>query len=259
MDIYSIYQDNSLRNYNYLLVCPITHDAAIIDPLDAQKCLQLAQELNVNITTIINTHEHEDHIAGNAEVVKHTGAKIVAHYQSPIPHIDQKVKAGDIIQVGKSIQLKVLDTPGHTFCHICLVAETVPALFCGDTLFNAGCGNTHSGNVELLYKTFTEQLFLLSDNTKVYPGHDYLANNLRFALTREPANSHISAWLEKAEHHDPHQPLVTTLATEKLINPFFRLTMPEIITQLRKDIPALPEDPGPRDVFIGLRELRNRW
>ncbi|MFI4955405.1 MAG: hydroxyacylglutathione hydrolase C-terminal domain-containing protein [Gammaproteobacteria bacterium] len=260
MNIYSIYQDNSLRNYNYLLVCPDSREAAIIDPLEADRCLKLAQELQVNITTVINTHEHHDHIAGNTDVVNATGAKIIAHYHAPIAHVDQKVHAGDKIVVGKSIQLTVLDTPGHTFTHICLLASgNTPALFCGDTLFNAGCGNTHSGDVELLYTTFTEQLYKLADNTQVYPGHDYLENNLRFALSREPSNSVAAQWLDKAENHDPHQPLVTTLAIEKQINPFFRLESLDMIEQLRKDVPSLAAHPSDREVFIRLRELRNRW
>lgn len=260
MNIYSIYQDNALRNYNYLLVCPVTHEAVVIDPLEAPRCLHLARELEAKITTIINTHEHSDHVAGNAEIVQATAAKIIAHYQAPIEHVTRRVHAGEKINVGTSIQLEVMDTPGHTFSHICLLSRTEkPALFCGDTLFNAGCGNTHSGDVEVLYKTFTEQLYHLNDATAIYPGHDYLVNNLRFALTREPSNPAIAEWLLQAERHDPHQPLVTTLAVEKQINPFFRLNSATLIQALRPDFPTLAAHPDNREIFICLRELRNRW
>lgn len=259
MIIHTLYQDNDLRNYNYLLVCPETKQAVVIDPLDSDKMLSLASRLSVTITTIINTHEHHDHIAGNSAIVKATHAKIIAHHLSLIPHVDRKVIAGDIIQVGNTITLTVLDTPGHTFTHICLLAKNIPALFCGDTLFNAGCGNVYSGDVELLYQTFTEQLYQLSDDTKVYPGHDYLANNLHFAKTREPDNSAIDLWLEKISGHDPHNPLITTIGIEKTFNPFFRLSSTGIIKILRKDFPDLNDSPSEHDVFLYLRELRNRW
>jgi hydroxyacylglutathione hydrolase len=261
MEIYSIYQDNSLRNYNYLLVCPSTREGVIIDPLDPEKVLALVEKYSVIVKYIINTHEHQDHIAGNSTVAARTGAKIIAHKDAPIKNVDRRVKAGDHIKVGDDIDLTVLDTPGHTLSHICLLAQNdnPPALFCGDTLFNAGCGNCHSGDVELLYKTFSEQLSKLSDNTNVYPGHDYLENNLRFAKTREPDNPEIDAWLEKAANHDPHNPLITTIAIEKKINPFFRLDSENLIKELQKDFPTLGAHPSEHDVFVRLRELRNHW
>lgn len=260
MEIYSIYQDNSLRNYNYLLVCPVTREGIIIDPLDPEKILALVDKHAVTVKYIINTHEHQDHIAGNSIVAAKTGADIIAHQKAPIENVTRRVKAGDHIKVG-TIDLSVLDTPGHTLSHICLLAanEDPPALFCGDTLFNAGCGNTRSGDVELLYKTFNEQLSTLSDNTKVYPGHDYLENNLRFAKTREHENVEIDIWLKKAENHNPHQPLISTIGIEKKMNPFFRLDSKNIIEILQKDFPGIGLNPSKHDVFVCLRELRNHW
>jgi hydroxyacylglutathione hydrolase len=261
MNINILYQNNSLRNYNYILACPTTREAAVIDPLNADMCLQLAQQQNLTITTIINTHEHFDHIEGNPKIIAATGAKVIAHANASIPDITQRAYAGDIINIGSTIQLQVLDTPGHTFSHICLLSinTPTPALFSGDTLFNAGCGNCRSGNVDLMYKTFTEQLYLIADHTQVYPGHDYLANNLQFALSREPNNAEIHKWIALAEKQDPQHPLITTLAIEKQINPFFRLDSPEIIQQLHKDFASLPEKPNAYEVFVGLRELRNNW
>ena len=86
-----------------------------------------------------------------------------------------------MIKVGKTVELECMDTPGHTMCHICLRSHTdQPALFSGDTLFNAGAGNCHNGgNPEDLYATFVEQLATLPDDTRVYPGHDYIENNLQ--------------------------------------------------------------------------------
>jgi len=217
MKIILIYNDNSLRNYSYLLGCNVTKKAVIIDPLDAHRCLQRALQEEFSITHIINTHEHWDHIAGNDELVDATGAELIAHASATIANVTRKVTAGDSITVGDTIKLVVLDTPGHTLSHICLFATTPsPALFCGDTLFNAGCGNCNNGgSVEKLYETLSNQLNKLPDETKIYPGHDYIENNIRFALSRDSNNSVLIKWLEKAKNHDPHVPITTTLAIEK--------------------------------------------
>ena len=100
------------------------------------------------------------------------------------------LSAGDVVKVGKTVELEALDTPGHTMSHVCLLSHTdQPALFCGDTLFNAGAGNCHNGgHPEELYKTFDQQLAKLPQSTLIYPGHDYIENNLRFTLNREPDN-----------------------------------------------------------------------
>jgi len=261
MQIITIYNDNSLRNYSYLLGCDITKKAVVIDPLDAHRCLQLAMQQGYDITHIINTHEHWDHIAGNEELADATGAQIIAHANATIDGVTRRVKAGDIIEVGKTINLRVLDTPGHTLSHICLFVTTpTPVLFCGDTLFNAGCGNCHNGgNVEKLYETFSQQLSKLPDETQIYPGHDYIKNNLEFALARSPNNATLKKWLEKVKDHDPHVPIITTLAIEKTINPFFQLSNQVIIQQLSHDFPQLESAPSEKEVFICLRRLRNDW
>ncbi|MDH3282810.1 MAG: hydroxyacylglutathione hydrolase, partial [Gammaproteobacteria bacterium] len=160
-----------------------------------------------------------------------------------------------------SVELEVLDTPGHTMSHICLLAHTdTPALFCGDTLFNAGAGNCHNGgHPEELYHTFAEQLAQLPGDTRVYPGHDYIVNNLNFTLDREPDNAPARSLLEAVKDQDPGQALVTNLALEKEVNTFFRLHNPTVIARLREAFPDFPETPDARDVFLGLRSLRNDW
>ena len=192
MIIEKIWTGNAYRNFNYLIVCPDTGEALAIDPLDHQKCLNIANDNHWDITQILNTHDHWDHIGGNKEVVDATSAKIIAHENAKdlIPNINRGVKHGEVIKVGRSIELECLDTPGHTLSHICLLSHTeAPALFSGDTLFNAGAGNCHNGgDPQELYKTFSDQLEKLSPNTQIYPGHDYLINNLEFTLDREPDN-----------------------------------------------------------------------
>ena len=263
MIVEQIWTANSLRNFNYLIACPETGDALAIDPLDHEKCLAAAKRHGWQITQILNTHEHGDHTGGNRAMIAATDAKLLAHSNAGgrIPGVNRGLSAGDIIKVGKTVELECLDTPGHTMSHICLLSHTdTPALFCGDTLFNAGAGNCHNGgHPQELYQTFATQLAKLPDATLVYPGHDYIANNLGFTLDREPDNSKAKQLLERVEDQDPGRALVTTLALEKEINTFFRLHSPTVIARLRERFPDLPDGLDPKAVFLKLRELRNSW
>jgi len=263
MLVEQIWTANAYRNFNYLIACPETGEALAIDPLDHRRCLAAAREKGWDITQVLNTHEHGDHTGGNRAMIEATHARLLAHHNAGdrIPGIDRGLEAGDVVKVGHAVELLALDTPGHTMSHICLLSQTdVPALFCGDTLFNAGAGNCHNGGHPAeLYQTFAEQLAKLNDETRIYPGHDYIANNLRFTLDREPDNTRARALLAEVTDQDPAKPLVTTLALEKEINSFFRLHSPTVIARLREAFPDLPDEPDARTVFLKLRELRNRW
>jgi hydroxyacylglutathione hydrolase len=258
-----VWTANAYRNFNYLIACPETGEALAIDPLDHEKCLGAAMDAGWEITQVLNTHEHGDHIGGNRQVIAATGATLLAHANAKdkIPGIDRGLAAGDVIRVGKTVELECLDTPGHTMSHVCLRAHTdTPALFCGDTLFNAGAGNCHGGGHPAeLYHTFATQLAKLPDETLIYPGHDYIANNLEFTLDREPDNARAPELLGEVEDQDPNQALVSTLGLEKEINTFFRLHSPSVIARLREAFPDLPDAPDEKTVFLKLRELRNSW
>jgi len=144
MIVERIWTGNAYRNYNYLIACPESGEALAIDPLDHEKCFQGAKDAGWKITQILNTHEHGDHTGGNGPLVKKTGARILAHRdaKNKIPDMSVGLGAGDVVKVGRTVELEALDTPGHTMSHVCLLSHTdQPALFCGDTLFNAGAGN----------------------------------------------------------------------------------------------------------------------
>ena len=263
MIVEQIWTANSYRNFNYLIACPETGEAMAIDPLDHEKCLARAKDKGWTITQVLNTHEHGDHTGGNKQVVAATGAKLLAHANAKgkISGIDVGLGAGDVVKIGKTVELESLDTPGHTMSHVCLLSRTdQPALFCGDTLFNAGAGNCSGGGHPVeLYSTFTGQLNKLPDETLIYPGHDYIANNLEFTLDREPDNARARSMLDDIKDQDLDQAFVTTLAMEKEINTFFRLHSASVIDRLRDAYPDLSADPSAQEVFVKLRELRNSW
>jgi len=263
MLVKQIWTGNAYRNFNYLIACPQTGEALAVDPLDVKKCLAAAQEEGWQITQIVNTHEHHDHIGGNDKMVEKTGAKIIAHENagSSIPNMSRGLAAGDLIKVGQTVELEALDTPGHTMAHVCLLSRTdQPALFAGDTMFNAGAGNCHNGgHPDELYNTFTSQLNALPDSTQIYPGHDYIENNLQFTLDREPDNDAAKRLLDQVNGQSPDDAYVSTLATEREVNTFFRLTSPSVIAALRERFSDLSDKPDPREVFLKLRELRNDW
>lgn len=261
MHVEQLWVGNNLRNFNYLIACPETGEALAIDPLDHEQCASKARSLGLSITQILNTHEHGDHTAGNAPLMAATGAQLLAHAKAKIRAVDRGLSEGDVIRVGKTVELEALDTPGHTMSHVCLLSHTdKPALFSGDTLFNAGAGHCRlGGQPDELYRTFSQQLASLPSETLVYPGHDYLENNLRFTLDREPDNAEARALLDQLGDHDPSDALVSTLGMEKKVNTFFRLQSPGVIERLRDAFPDLAQQPDEKTVFLKLRELRNAW
>ena len=270
MLIERIWADNDGRNFHYLVACERTREALAIDPLNWQACLRRAQELDWSIRQIFNTHEHRDHTGGNAALVAQTGATVLAHVDAAerIGGVNVGMKGGDEVHVGQTVRLRCLDTPGHTRAHLCLYAEAhgqaPPALFSGDTMFNAGVGNCiHGGDPQLLYESFTGCLAKLPSATRVFPGHEYLQRNLGFTLDREPSNQAASELAQRVGAHadalsGPSAPILS-MGEEKQINVFLRLESAEIIERLSRADGAAAPRPTPRMVFLALRELRNRW
>ena len=262
MIVEQIWTGNAYRNYNYLIACPHSGEAIAIDPLESQMCFDKAKEKGWDITKILNTHEHGDHTGGNLNLINLTGAEVMAHEGASknIPGMTSGLSEGDIVKIGKEVELEVLDTPGHTMTHICLLSKTdKPALFSGDTLFNAGAGNCHNGgHPEELYETFYRQFRNLPDTTLIYPGHDYLKNNLEFTLDREPNNENAQKLLNSIKNSEAGS-VITNLKMENNINTFFRLSNSTIIDRLRENFPELSSNPSQKEVFLLLRQLRNKW
>lgn len=260
MHIYQIPVRNRLRNFVYLLADIDAGEALAIDPLAYKLCLQKEAELGVRITQVINTHHHPDHIGGNRHLISATGATLLAHSNAEIPDVDIKLNAGDEVKVGR-FNLEVLDTPGHTLSHVCLYfagdKDNEPALFSGDTLFNAGVGHCYlGGHPETLYQTLKTSFHDLPEHTRLFPGHDYIENNLRFTLDREPDNQTAATMLQTFEQGEDSETFISTLELEKQINVFQRLNKPTIRERLRSAGFDCSDD---KSTFLALRELRNQW
>jgi hydroxyacylglutathione hydrolase len=266
MLIERVWAANAARNFHYLIACGETGEAMAVDPLDAQRCLNRARELGWTIRQIFNTHEHLDHTGGNAAMVAATGAPVLAHTAAAtrIGGVTHGLNGGDTVRIGRTVELRCLDTPGHTRSHLCLYgapdANDQAALFSGDTLFNAGVGNCiNGGDPALLYESFQSTLMRLPDSTRVFPGHEYLARNLGFTLDREPSNESARDMAQRCSALSAEQMPITTLGQERQFNAFLRLESPEIIQELKRIRADLPAEAAPREVFLALRELRNRW
>ena len=249
-----IFIGNSYRNFHYLIACPETGEALAIDPFDADALINGAAAKGWKVTQILCTHDHWDHTMGKEALRKATGAVVLAHADAPIEGIDRGLRDGDIVSIGSSVRLTALDTPGHTMSHICLYGNG--HVFTGDTLFVAGCGNCKGGgHPESLWETFSRIMWRLPDETFVQVGHDYAANNLRFALHHDPNNAFAKEALAETEAAAARGAFLdSTIGRERTYNPFFRPDAAGLREELK-----LPETASDREVFLALREARNSW
>lgn len=249
---------NRLANIDYLLACPETGECVAVDPWDAGVLLDAASERGWEIRHIVNTHTHWDHTRGNEKLQKKTGASLYCHpaARHQLSPASQGLEHGAQLKVGHAT-LRVLDTPGHTLSHICLVGESeTDFLVSGDTLFNAGAGNCHNGgDPTQLFLTFENIFSTLPNEMELLPGHDYLENNLRFSLAREPNNPKAKKALLTLTTEPASR---MNLGQERGFNPFFRLDEQGLMDELRTSFPGRPLNTR-QDRFLAMRELRNTW
>ena len=264
MIVERIWTGNAYRNFNYLIACPETGEALAIDPLDHDKCLNAAKVRGWQITQVLNTHEHHDHTGGNEAVIKATGAKLLAHHKSgsKIRGVDRGLAAGDIVKVGRTVELECLDTPGHTMCHICLRSHTDTA----GAVLRRHAVQRRRRQLPQRRRPGRAVCHLRRAAGPAARQHAGLSGP---RLHREQPEVHAVARAGQRRRarrccrgwqgQDPATSRVTTLAEEKQFNTFFRLGSASVIAKLREAFPDLPEQPDAQTVFVKLRELRNSW
>ncbi|XP_077291363.1 hydroxyacylglutathione hydrolase tenzing norgay isoform X2 [Arctopsyche grandis] len=220
-------------NYMYLLIDPVTKDAAVVDPVEPDKVIAAVQEEGVTLKTILTTHHHWDHAGGNTNLVAKMKSLNVYGGDDRIGSLTNMVKHGDTFNIG-NLNIKCLATPCHTSGHICYYvtssADDQAVVFTGDTLFLGGCGRFFEGTAQQMYTALIEILGKLPDSTQVYCGHEYTLQNLKFGNHVEPNNQDIQdkiSWAKlKREESLPTVP--STIEEEKKINPFMRVNHPDV-------------------------------
>jgi hydroxyacylglutathione hydrolase len=222
-------------NYTYLLVCDETNEAAVVDAPEAEPVIRRVDALGARVTKIFSTHHHWDHSAANPDLAKLWGVPVFGHSGDAdrLPGLTDALEEGDSISVGNQ-SARILFIPAHTKHHIAYVFDHAEAVFCGDTLFAAGCGRLFEGTPTMMFSALIEKLGALPDATRVFCGHEYTESNLVFAAHLEPDNGDIRAKLEwvrtiranaAADWHDAapsEMTIPSTIGEERLTNPFMR-------------------------------------
>ena len=242
-------------NYGYLLVCQKTNTAGIIDPSEADPVLRKIEQEKVTLKAILNTHHHRDHTGGNEGLLAAHKVRVYGHKsdRARVFGMTDGVDEGDEIQIGE-LKGKVFFIPGHTTGHVAYLFGN--NLFCGDTLFTAGCGRLFEGTPEQMHASL-KKLMALPDDTKVYCGHEYTESNLRFALTLEPKNHQLVSRFERVQGLRARglSTVPATMAEEKQTNPFLRWDSKEIQASVKLAVPDLRLDPV--SVFASVRKLKD--
>lgn len=207
-------------NYIWIIVDEENKTVICIDPGDANPVINFINVQSLELIAVILTHHHNDHIGGVAELLDAFPTILVYGPEDPrIPHLTHVINSQTELAL-LSCHFQILETPGHTSTHISLYEPYYEWLFCGDTLFSAGCGRVFDGTIEQLYDSLNK-LKALPEQTKVFCAHEYTRQNLRFAALVEPANAIIQEYITLL-NQDVQCSLPSTIALEREINPFLR-------------------------------------
>lgn len=218
---------------NYIWMIEEGTEAVVVDPGEAEGVMDYLKEQQLNLTAILLTHNHEDHIGGVKEILAKYSDTPVYGPEETVPLADRIVQEGESFKLlGQNFQ--VIKTGGHTHGHISfLMGEK--ALFCGDALFSAGCGRVFTGDYQAQYDAL-QKFKRLDDEIKVYAAHEYTQTNLRFAHSVQPSNKAVSEALDQVNDlrakEEPTLP--STIGREKKINLFIQAETVEDFIALRK-------------------------
>lgn len=236
---------------NYIWLISNSQHAVVVDPGDAAPVIAYLKKHKLTLDAILVTHHHADHIGGIDELARHHPCKIYAPLKEKYDFTHEAVTDNQIIHLDNlQLSLEVLDVPGHTLGHVAYYGAN--SLFCGDTLFGAGCGRLFEGTPAQMFSTL-QKLAQLPANTQIYCAHEYTERNLQFALSIEPNNP---ALLHRAEQTHAARmagkpSLPSSMASELSTNPFLRCHSSEIAKKMGLEGRELLE------IFTAIRQARN--
>jgi hydroxyacylglutathione hydrolase len=256
MDTTTIFPIRAFQD-NYIWCIQRGGNAAVVDPGDAAPVLAHLHANALQLTAIITTHHHADHVGGNRALLAEYNVPVFGPAGEQIPGITRRLAEGDRIEVpGIGIGLEVLDVPGHTAGHIAYFGEGL--LFCGDTLFSSGCGRLFEGTAAQMHASLAK-LAALPPETLVYCAHEYTLSNLKFAAAAEPDSTavHARAQAARAALDRGHPSLPSTLETELAANPFLRTQVPALADAASR-FAGHPLS-TPVEVFAALRSWKDQF
>src|SRR5689334_22911086 len=237
-------------NFGYLIHDVETKATASIDAPEAGPILKALEREGWQLTDILITHHHGDHVGGVAELKQKYNCRVVAPHDktTKIADVDLRVANADVVKIG-NLLARVVETPGHTLDHISYVFDNEKTVFAADTLFSIGCGRVFEGTYPMMWDSLLK-LRALPDDFRLYCGHEYTAANIKFALTVESDNPALNARAEEVTRlRAAGQPTIPTLlGDEKKANVFLRADDPAVAAKLRM------KGAGPEQVFAELRE-----
>src|SRR5213595_282955 len=241
-------------NFGYLIPHPATKATASIDAPEAGPIIKALEREGWNLTDILITHHHHDHVGGIAELKQKYHCRVVAPHdkKAPIANADQRVANGDVVKVG-GLLARVLETPGHTLDHISYVFDSEKTVFAADTLFSIGCGRVFEGSYPIMWDSLLK-LRALPDDFKLYCGHEYTASNVKFALTVDGDNPALKARAEEVARLRAQNKatIPVLLGEEKKSNVFLRADEPSVAASVRM------KGRNAAEVFGELRERKNK-
>jgi len=247
---------------NYLWLLVRSSYAVVVDPGDAHVVRQALQNQQLSLQAILLTHHHADHTGGAEILHREHDCPVFGPASEHIEATTHPVCEGKVVEVlGQTFQ--VLDVPGHTRGHIAYWCEAAQALFCGDTLFAAGCGRLFEGTPLQMWQSL-KKIASLPDPTRIYCAHEYTEANLRFARAVEPDNTDIARQQTQVRAlRLAGQPSVpTSLGQERKTNPFLRASLPSVQSAVLKHPQRMEAEkilPEPVQTFARLRAWKDHF